>query len=147
MERGFPDSSGGKEFSCNAGDLTLIPGLGRSPGEGIGYPLQYSWASSILCGSSGKESACNVGDLGSIHGLGRFPGEGKGYSLQYSSLENSRDFIVRGVTKSQTQLSDFHFHFHLEREYNAVNEAQALELGRACFSFHSRSSLATCEIK
>ena len=63
--------------------------------------------------SAGKESACNVGDLGSIPGLGRSPGEGKGYPLQYSSLENSRDYIVHGVTKSRTQLSDFHFHFSL----------------------------------
>ena len=39
---GFPDSSAGKESACNAGDLGLIPGLGRSPGEGKGYPLQYS---------------------------------------------------------------------------------------------------------
>ena len=38
----FPDSSVGKEFICNAGDLGLIPGLGRSPGDGKGYPLQYS---------------------------------------------------------------------------------------------------------
>ena len=58
--------------------------------------------------SSGKESACNVGDLGSIPGLGRSPGQGKGYSLQYSGLENSMDCIVHGVTKSRTQLSDFH---------------------------------------
>ena len=39
---GFPDSSVGKESACNAGDLGLIPGLGRSPGEGKSYPLQYS---------------------------------------------------------------------------------------------------------
>ena len=39
---GFPDSSVGKESACNAGDLGSIPGLGRSPGEGKGYPLQYS---------------------------------------------------------------------------------------------------------
>ena len=39
---GFPDSSVGKQFACNVGDLGLIPGLGRSPGEGKGYPLQYS---------------------------------------------------------------------------------------------------------
>ena len=38
----FPCGSAGKESACNAGDLGLIPGLGRSPGEGIGYPLQYS---------------------------------------------------------------------------------------------------------
>ena len=41
-QRGFPDSSPGKESTCNAGDLSLIPGLGRSPGEGKGYPLQCS---------------------------------------------------------------------------------------------------------
>ena len=39
---GFPDSSVGKESACNAGDPGSIPGSGRSPGEGIGYPLQYS---------------------------------------------------------------------------------------------------------
>ena len=42
---GFPGSSAGKESTCNAGDPDSIPGVGRSPGEGIGYPLQYSWAS------------------------------------------------------------------------------------------------------
>ena len=39
---GFPCGSAGKESACNAGDLGVIPGLGRSPGEGKGYPLQYS---------------------------------------------------------------------------------------------------------
>ena len=39
---GFPCGSAGKESACNMGDLGLIPGLGRSPGEGKGYPLQYS---------------------------------------------------------------------------------------------------------
>ena len=39
---GFPGGSAGKETSCNVGDLVLILGLGRSPGEGKGYPLQYS---------------------------------------------------------------------------------------------------------
>ena len=40
--KGFPDGSAGRESTCNAGDLGLIPGLGRSPGEGKGYPFQYS---------------------------------------------------------------------------------------------------------
>ena len=44
---GFPDSSVSKESACNAGDLGSIPGLGRSTGERIGYPLQYSWASLV----------------------------------------------------------------------------------------------------
>ena len=44
---GFPDSSVGKESTCNAGDPSSIPGSGRTAGEGIGYPLQYSWASLV----------------------------------------------------------------------------------------------------
>ena len=68
-------------------------------------------------GSDSKESACSVGDLGLIPGLGWSPGEGNSYPLQYSGLENSTDrgawhATVRGVTKSQTQLSKFHFHLH-----------------------------------
>ena len=43
----FPDSSVGKESTSNAGDPSLIPGSGRSAEEGIGYPLQYSWASLV----------------------------------------------------------------------------------------------------
>ena len=73
--KGFPDSSVGIEFVCYAGDPCSIPGLGRSPGEGIGYPLQYS------------------------------------------GLENSMDCIVRGVTKSQTGLSKFHFHLSIYKVY------------------------------
>ena len=44
---GFPDSSFSKESACNSGDPGSIPGWGRSTGEGIGYPLQYSWASLV----------------------------------------------------------------------------------------------------
>ena len=43
----FPNSSLGKELACNEGDPDLIPGSGISAGEGIGYPLQYSWASLV----------------------------------------------------------------------------------------------------
>ena len=92
---GFPDSSVGKESTCNAGDPSSIP----SPAF-LGF----------LGGSADKESACNARDLGVIPGLRRSPGEGKGYPLQCSGLENSMDFMVSGVTKSQTRLSDFHFH-------------------------------------
>ena len=61
--------------------------------------------------SAGKESTCKEGDPGSIPQLGRSPEEGKGYPLHYSGLENLMDCIVHGVAKSQTRLSDFHFHF------------------------------------
>ena len=46
--KGFPHSSAGKESTCNAGDASLIPGSGRSSEEGIGYTLQYSWASLVV---------------------------------------------------------------------------------------------------
>ena len=45
LPHSFPDSSVSKESACNAGDPGSIPGSGRSAGKGIGYPLQYSWAS------------------------------------------------------------------------------------------------------
>ena len=74
----------------------------------------------FLGGSDSKELACNEGDLGLIPGLGRSPGEGKGCPLKYSGLENSIDCIVHGVTKSRTQLSDFHFHFSIHFEFPFV---------------------------
>ena len=74
------------------------------------FPKLFIFYWGFSSSSVGKESACNTGDLGSIPGLGRSPGEGKGYPLQDSGLENPRDCIVHGMAKSQTQLSDFHFH-------------------------------------
>ena len=90
----FPDSSSGKESTCIAEEASLIPGLGRSTEEGIGYPLQY------YCGSTDKEFTCNAGDPDSIPGLRRSPGKGRGFLLQYSGLENSRDCIIHGVAES-----------------------------------------------
>ena len=84
----FPGSSAGKESACKSVDPSLIPGSGRSPGEGIGYPLQYSWA--FLVAQMVKNLPTNVGDLGSIPGLGRSSGGGHGNPLQYSCLENAR---------------------------------------------------------
>ena len=78
----------------------------------------------FLGSSLGKESACNVGDLGLVPGLGRSPGEGKGYPLQYSGLENSMDWIVHGVMKSRTQLSDFHFLLTMSRLNKVSQVAQ-----------------------
>ena len=112
---GFPDSSVGKESGCNARDPGLIPGLGRSAGEGTGYPLQYSWASleAQLVKNAPAMRETWVQSLGWEDPLKK----GKAtYPFQYSGLENSMDCIVHGVTKSQTRLSDFHFHYHGSRE-------------------------------
>ena len=92
MDMVYPDGSDGKESARNAGDLGSIPGLGRSPGEGSGYPLQYSG----LEGYSpwGCKSWTQLSDF-------------HYYPLQYSCLKNSMVRgawrpIVHGVTKSQT---------------------------------------------
>ena len=88
---GFPDSSVGKEYTCNAGDPGLISGLGKICWRRNRLPTPVFL--SFPCDSAGKESTCNEGDLGSIPGLGRSPEEGKGCPLQYSGLENSMDCI------------------------------------------------------
>ena len=54
----FPGDSDGKESTCNVGDLGSIPGLGRSPGEGNGYPLQYSKLN--LVGGGGAIITCEI---------------------------------------------------------------------------------------
>jgi len=98
--------------------------LQNAPICSMGSCVQWLlWQRQNLClhlpctgGSDSKESACHLGGLGSISGLGRSPGEGNSYPLQYSCLENSMDrevwqAIVHAVTKSRTQLSNFHFTF------------------------------------
>ena len=81
---GFPDSSVGKESTCNAGDPSSIPELRRSPGEGIGYtPVFFGFH--------------YAGDLGSIPGLERYTEGGHGNPLQYSCLENPHGCGRRGA--------------------------------------------------
>ena len=78
-------------------------------------------------GLDGKESTCDEGDLGSIPGLGRSPGKGHGYPLQYSGLENSMDCVVHGVSKSQTQPSDFYFNFLFIMKTFGVKRIEVVE--------------------
>ena len=81
-------------------------GSGRSPGEGIDYPLL-----GFPCGSAGKESTCNVRDEGSIPGWGRSPGEEKDYPLPVFWPGEFRRLYSPWVTKSRTRLGKFYFHF------------------------------------
>ena len=74
---GFPDSSVGKESTCNAGDPGSIPGSGISTGEGIGYPLQYSWASLVA------QLVKNLSSMWETW-VGKNPEEGNGNPFQYS---------------------------------------------------------------
>ena len=98
----------------------MIPGSGRSAGEGIGYPHQYSWAS--LVAQLPKNPPTMQKGLGLIPGLGRSPGEGKGYALQYSGLENSMDSIYSPWGRKQRQMSDFHFHY--EKQYGGSSKKE-----------------------
>ena len=84
-------------------------------------------------GSVGKASACHAGDLGSILKLGRSLGERNSYPLQYSGLENPMHCIVHGIAKSQTQLSDFPFHFFIFHGKTLTYEYLLLDEQRKCF--------------
>ena len=108
MLNGFSDSSVGKESPCNAGDLNSIPGSSTLE-KGLGYPLQYSWASLVAQLVKNPPAVWEswVRSLGWEDLLKK----GKGPPLQYSGLENPMDCIVRGVAKSRAQLSDSYFHF------------------------------------
>ena len=103
---GFPDSSVGKESSCNTGDPGLIPGWGRSAGEGIGYPLQYSWASlvaQLVKNPPAMQETC-------VWSLGwEDPLEKETDPPQYFGLENSMDYIVLGVTEVGHNWATFTF--------------------------------------
>ena len=106
---GFPDSSVGKESACSAGDPGSIPGSGRSAGEGIGYPLQYSWASFVAQLVKNLHAVWETW----VWSLSWEDPLEKGKATYSSILAwriNSMDYIIHGVAKSQTQLSDFHFH-------------------------------------
>ena len=84
---GFPGSSAGKESTCNAGKTCSISGSRRSPGEGIGYPPQYSWAS--LMAQLVKNLPAMLETWVQSLAWEESPGEGNSYPLQYSGLEDS----------------------------------------------------------
>ena len=98
---GFSDSSVGRESTCNAGDPSSIPGSGRSAREGIGYPLQYSWASLVaqLIKNPPAMQETWVQTLDWEDPLE------KGKATHFSILAWRIPCIVHGVTKSQTRLS------------------------------------------
>ena len=108
VSAGFPHSSAGEESACDAGDSSLIPMSGRSAGERISYPLQYSQASFVTQLVKNPSA------------MGRSPGEVN--PLQQSVPENFVDCIVHGVAKSQTRLGDFHFDLHIH-QYPLMSDA------------------------
>ena len=98
----FTDSSVGKESASNAGDPGFIPGSGRSTGEGIGYPLQYSWASLVaqLVRNPPAMQGTWARSLGWEDPLER--GKTTHSSILATGLENPRGILytAHGVAKS-----------------------------------------------
>ena len=94
--KGFPDSSVGNESTCNAGDPSSIPGSGRSAGEGIGYPLQCSWAS-LVAQLVKNPPATRETWVRSLSW--EDPVKKEGLPTPVLGLENSMDCTVHGVTK------------------------------------------------
>ena len=107
LNQGFPDSSVGKESVYSAGIPGLIPGLGRSTGGGIGYPLQYSWISLVA------QLVKNLHAMwvSWVRSLGWEDPLEKGKATHSNKLACRIPYIVHGVRKSWTQQSDFHVHF------------------------------------
>ena len=105
---GFPGSSAGKESACNARDPGSIPGSGRFPGEGIGYPLQYSWASLVAQMAKNLPAVWETW----VQSLGWEDLLEKGLATHSSVLAwripmdtGAWQATVHGVAQSQTQLS------------------------------------------
>ena len=104
----FLVSSVGKESACNAGDAGSIPGLGRPTGKGLGYPLQYSWASLVAPLVKNPPAMWETW----IRSLGwEDPWEKRKATHSSILAWRVQYYTVHGVTKSWTQLSNFHFHF------------------------------------
>ena len=106
---GFPGSSAGKVSTCNAGNLGSISGSGRSPGEEIGYPLQYSWAFLVA------QTVKNLPAMWEtwVQSLGLEDPLKEGMATHSSILawripmgRGAWRATVHGVAKSQTRLSD-----------------------------------------
>ena len=107
--KGFPDRSSGKESACNAGDSCSIPGSGRPPEEGIGYPVLYSWASLVGQLVKNPPAMCEA----CVWSLGWEDPWDKGKATHASILAwripNSIHCIVQRIAKSQTWLNNFLF--------------------------------------
>ena len=105
---GFPHSSVGKESACNAGDPGSSPGSGRSPGEGIGYLLQYSWASLVAQLIKNLPATQKTW----VRSLGWEDSLEKGKATHSNILAWRIPWTLQSMgSQSWTQLSNFHFTF------------------------------------
>ena len=102
---GFPDSSAEKESACSAGDPGSIPGSGRSAGEGVGYPLQWSWASLV---TQLVKNHLQCGRPGFDPRVVKIPWRSERLPTPVFWPEEFHGLYIHGVAKSWTWLNDFH---------------------------------------
>ena len=127
----FVNLEGKRPSLMGAVDIVFLTHSHREHGDLCHHFTPLLDLGNFLGGSDSKESASKAGDLVSIPGSGRAPGERNGSPLQYSCLENPMDrrawrATVHGATKSQTQLSGFHFTWLL-----GLGELKALQSTRS----------------
>ena len=125
--KGFPDSSVGKESAHNEGDPSLIPRLGRSAGEGIGYPFQYCWAS-LMAQLVKNLTAMQETRETRARSLGWEDPLEKGKATHSSILAWIVPWTSPWGSQSQTRLSDFHFHFTFRQ--NIINDRNCINRGQ-----------------
>ena len=106
----------GKESPCNAGDSSLIPGSGRSAGERIGYPLHFL---GFPCGSAWQRICLQCRRPGFDPWVGKIPWRRE--RLPTPVFWPGEFHGLYGDTKSWTQLSDLHFHFHIHKSINSYS--------------------------
>ena len=123
LSQGFPESSVGEESACIEGDPGSIPGLGRFPGEGIGYPLQCSSASLVA------QLVKNLPAMWEtwVWPLGWEDLLEKGKATHSSILAWRITWTVYGLTKSRTRVNDFHFHYSLNHSQASAAAAKSLQ--------------------
>ena len=108
IPKGFPDISSGKESACNPGNANVIPGSGRSAGEGIGSPLQHSWVSLVAQLVKNPLAMWEAW----VQSLGWEDSLEKGRVTHFSILTRRIAWSVESMgLQSPTQLGHFHFHF------------------------------------
>ena len=105
---GFPGSSAGKESACSARDPSSIPGSGRSPLEGIGYPLQYSGASLVAQIVKNPPVMQDIPGFNPWVGNIRWKREQLPNPVFWPSPWTEEQATVHSITKSLTQLRDYH---------------------------------------
>ena len=121
---GFPGSSARKESTCDAGDPSSIPGLGMSSEEGIGYALQYSWASLVAQQVKNPPAMQETW----LWSLGWEDPLEKGKATYSNILARRIPWMVysmesqRGVAKNRTRLSDFHFQWKRWQKWSKDNK-------------------------